>query len=253
MRSGARIRWMVWLVAALALRAAAQSAPAAAGSGTGSGTVLDSVVAVVNNYAILSSDVEDEVHLAALDPSHRDTDPASPVHALDELISRTLIQERMRQEGLQSATPTEAEVDARLGEIRRELPACLRANCATEQGWNAFLADHHLTAALVERYIRTRIEILSFIEERFRQGIQVTRPEVETYYRQTLLPQYAPGAAIPSLDSVAPRIEEILLQQQVNTLFDDWLRNLRRQGDVEILDPALESAVDATGAGEGSE
>jgi hypothetical protein len=38
---------------------------------------------------------------------------------------------------------------------------------------------------------------------------------------------------------VAPRIEEILLQQQVNTLFDDWLANLRKEGDVEVLDPSL--------------
>jgi hypothetical protein len=27
----------------------------------------------------------------------------------------------------------------------------------------------------------------------------------------------------------------------VNVLFDNWLKNLREQGDVEVLDPALES------------
>ena len=58
---------------------------------------------------------------------------------------------------------------------------------------------------------------------------------------ETLLPQYAAGEAIPPLDKVAPRIEEILLEQQVNVLFDDWLNNLRKQGDVEVLDPALGS------------
>jgi hypothetical protein len=48
---------------------------------------------------------------------------------------------------------------------------------------------------------------------------------------------------------VAPRIEEILLQKQVNALFDDWLRNLRKQGDIEVLDPELETPE--SGAGEG--
>ncbi len=57
-----------------------------------------------------------------------------------------------------------------------------------------------------------------------------------------------PGEAIPTLDQVAPRIEEILLQQQVNVLFDDWLKNLRKQGDVEVLDPALETTQPQTGA-----
>jgi adenosylmethionine-8-amino-7-oxononanoate aminotransferase len=44
---------------------------------------------------------------------------------------------------------------------------------------------------------------------------------------------------------VSPRIEEILLQQQVNLVFDEWLTNMRRQGDVEVLDSALVSAVSA--------
>ena len=48
---------------------------------------------------------------------------------------------------------------------------------------------------------------------------------------------------MPPLSDVAPRIEEILLEQQVTVLFDTWLDNLRKQGDVEILDPALETPV----------
>jgi hypothetical protein len=43
------------------------------------------------------------------------------------------------------------------------------------------------------------------------------------------------------LDQVAPRIQEILLEKQVNVLFDAWLTNLREQGDVEVLDTSLES------------
>ncbi len=87
-------------------------------------------------------------------------------------------------------------------------------------------------------YVRYRLEILSFIEQRFRQGIQISQQQIETYYHDTLLPQYAPGESIPPLDQVAPRIQEILLEQQVNVLFDNWLNNLRQQGDVEVLDPA---------------
>jgi hypothetical protein len=68
-----------------------------------------------------------------------------------------------------------------------------------------------------------------------------------------LTPQYAPGEPIPTLDKVSPRIEEILLQQKVNVLFDDWLENLRKQGNVEVLDPALESPDTQGGAGSGGE
>jgi hypothetical protein len=53
------------------------------------------------------------------------------------------------------------------------------------------------------------------------------------------MPQYAAGETVPPLDQVAPRIQEILLQQQVNQMFDNWLTDLRRQGDVEVLDSDL--------------
>jgi hypothetical protein len=132
-------------------------------------------------------------------------------------------------------------MDGRLAELRKELPACIRQNCASDAGWKAFLAAHGLTEERVETSLRYRVEILRFIEQRFRQGIRITPQQIETYYRQTLLPQYAKGEDIPPLDKVAPRIEEILLQQQVNVLFDDWLTNLRKQGEVEVLDPALET------------
>ncbi len=213
--------------------------------------VLDSVVAVVNNHAILSSDVDDEIRLSALE-SHGGAGTTSRARALDELISRVLIAQQMRREEIAAATPTHAEVQARLSEIRKELPECVRDNCGTQKGWEAFLAAHGLTDARVESYLRDRMEILRFIEQRFRQGIRVSPQQVEAYYRDTLLPQYAPGAPVPSLESLSPRIEEILLQQQVSALFEDWLKNLREQGDIEVLDPALETAA-ANAGGEGEE
>lgn len=207
--------------------------------------VLDHVVAVVNNQAILASDVDDEMRLALLDPGRGGLAVLTPKLALDQLISRALIQQQIRQEDVQAVEPSQAEVDARLAEIRKELPACVRLNCASEEGWKAFLAAHELTPGRVETYLRYRLEILRFIEERFRQGINISPEEIQTYYRETLLPQYAAGEAIPPLDKVSPRIEEILLERQVNVLFDDWLNNLRKQGDVEVLDPEY-GALDIT-------
>jgi hypothetical protein len=64
------------------------------------------------------------------------------------------------------------------------------------------------------------------------------------------VPQYAKGEAVPALTAVSPRIEEILLQRQVNLLFGSWLDNLRKQGNVEVLDPTLETAgAQADGSG----
>ncbi len=208
-------------------------------------TVLDRVVAVVNNRAILASDVASEQRFAVLDPERTNHNRLGPKRALQVLISRALIQQQIRQEDATASEPPSDEVDARLTELRKELPACVRANCATDAGWSVFLATNGLTAEQVESYLRLRLQVLHFIETRFSQGIRIAPHDIETYYRDTLLPQYAKGTAPPPLEKVSPRIEEILLQQQVNVMFGTWLDNLRKQGDVEVLDPSLESAADA--------
>lgn len=209
---------------------------------TATAVPLDSVVAVVNRQPILSSDVDDDIQLSVLDPVPGGQAEITRQAALDELISRALIQQQIRQEDLPAIQPTPAEVNARLGDIRKQLPVCVRAHCDTDEGWKAFLAAHNLTQARVRIYVRNRMEILRFIEQRFRQGIQISEQQVEAYYHDTLLPQYPVGESVPPLTQVTSRIQEILLEQQVNELFDNWLENLRTQGDVEILDPSLQPA-----------
>lgn len=211
---------------------------------------LDRVVAVVNRQTILASDLEDEMQLSVLDPSANTKEQETPQQALERLISRTLIEQQIQQDNLAEVEPTAGEIADRVQEIRTEMPACVRADCKSDAGWKTFLARHDLTTARVEKYIRNRLDILSFIEVRFRQGIRITPEEIETYYSGTLLPQYPAGQTPPPLQQVSSRIEEILLQQRVNALFDTWLANLRKQGQIQVLDPALETT--SAGANDGA-
>jgi hypothetical protein len=215
--------------------------------------VLDRVIAVVNRHAILATDIDDEMRLAVLDPGRAGLGVLTRARALDQVISRTLIQQQIHQEDAEAAQTPQAEVDARTAEIRKELPACVHLNCATDAGWKAFLAANGLTPERVDSYLRYRLQILRFIEDRFRQGIHISPEEIATYYHDTLIPQYAAGETIPPLGKVSPRIEEILLQQKVNVLFGDWLKSLREQGDVEVLDPSYEAPKNPDNAGRGNE
>jgi len=237
-----------WIAAvamgAVACAVSGQDAPLV-GAPASTPVVLDRVVAVVNNRAILWSDVTDALHLAALEPRRNDEEAPNARSALEQLISRMLIQQQIRQEDADAMEPAKKDVQDRLAELRKELPACVHMDCATDAGWKAFLEAHELTEQQAETYQRRRMEILAFIERRFRQGIRISQEEIEAYYRDSLLPQFAKGEKAPALKDVAPRIEEILLQQQVSAMFTAWLENLRKQGDVEILDPALEPAAAA--------
>ena len=229
------------LIAALAPAAAMLAAHGQTPPPASSSRVLDRVVAVVNNQAILWSDIANEVRFSILDPEADFAATLTPQTALQELISRTLIQQQVRQEDITASQPSSEDLQARLKEVRTELPACVRMNCATESGWQSFLSANGLTAGQVEAYLSLRLEMIRFIEIRFRQGIRISEQDIEAYYHTKLTPMYAPGTRVPPLSDVSQRIEEILLEQQVTVLFDAWLDNLRKQGDVEILDPALET------------
>jgi peptidyl-prolyl cis-trans isomerase SurA len=213
-------------------------------SQSGSPVELDRVIAVVNGHAILASELGDEIRMSAIEPESGEGARDTPPEALQRLIARTLVRQQIRQEDEQSLVPSPEEVSTRLAELRKRLPACVKANCETDSGWSAFLNEHGLSERDVRRYLRGRIELLRFIEQRFRQGTQISDGEIESYYKNTLLPQYPPGQPVPPLEQVSPRIEEILLQEHVTDLFTGWLDNLRTQGDIEILEPSLQSALD---------
>ena len=62
------------------------------------GIMLDRVIAIVNRQIILASDLEDELQISIIDPSRNLKEQETPQQALDRLISRTLIQQQIRQE-----------------------------------------------------------------------------------------------------------------------------------------------------------
>jgi peptidyl-prolyl cis-trans isomerase SurA len=85
---------------------------------------------------------------------------------------------------------------------------------------------------------KERMQILKFVEMRFRMGIRIEPAAIKTYYEKTMLPEYArQNATPPPLDDISERIQEVLLQQQVTKLLDDWLESLKAQGSVRMMKP----------------
>jgi peptidyl-prolyl cis-trans isomerase SurA len=249
---------MACAFAALASPAGAQTAPASAtAAATDSGqkpVVLDSVIAVINGDVLLESDLQQELAMATLQPFSLPPGKDLESRAAQRLINRVLILQQMKAQGMAIVIP-DAALQKDLDDLRRQLPACAAYHCQTEEGWAKFLADHNLTPSEVETRWRERMQILRFIDARFRAGVRISQVEIKEYYNKTLVPQLeAANSKAPALDSVSGRIEEVLLQQHVNSLLQDWLKSLRDQGNVLILDPALDIGnSDGDAAGEGGE
>jgi len=200
--------------------------------------VLDRVVADVDGQAILASDVDDEMRFSALLPGVEPAADNTPQRALNRVIDRTLIdQQRALQPGV--AVVSQKDVDQAIDTMRKQISAATNTDCESDAGWKAFLAQHGFTPNEVQDRMQERLAILKFIDVRFGVVVQVSNADVRNYYDQVLTPELKQSKQpLPDFRTAAPRIREILRQRQVSNLIDEWLKSLRAEGHVKILDAA---------------
>jgi peptidyl-prolyl cis-trans isomerase SurA len=214
---------------------AGQTTPQAGSAVPGAGVVLDRLIAVVNGDVILESDVDEERRFEEVQP-YRAAASSPREKIIERLVDRALV---LQQAALQpeDAVP-DRDLDAQLTTVRKDIPACKQYRCDTEEGWKKFLGEHGFTEEEFRARWLQRMQLLKFIEVRFRNGITISDDEIKAYYEKTMLPEYAKRSVTPPrLDTVSKRIEEVLLQQQVGALLEDWLKSLRAQGSVRIMTP----------------
>jgi peptidyl-prolyl cis-trans isomerase SurA len=211
-------------------------APAARGSDEVRGTTIDAVVAVVNGDVILESDVDEERRFEQIQPYRRIAAEFMREHAIQRLVDRTLIVQQAQLEPEDAISDT--ALDAQLVTLRKDIPECKDYQCETDAGWQRFLADRGFTVEEFRERWRQRMILLRFIEIRFRNGIRISNDDIKAYYEKTMLPEYAKQKVTPpKLETISNRIEEVLLQQQVSALLQDWLKSLRAQGSVRMITP----------------
>jgi peptidyl-prolyl cis-trans isomerase SurA len=218
--------------------AAPGSVPAVVSGGSAAaqpGVLLDRLVAVVNGDVILESDVDEERRFGEVQP-YRATAVSTRDQIIGRLIDRTLI---LQQAALQPEDAVaDSELDAQIDRLRKDIPACKEYHCETDEGWKRYLGDHGFTEVEFRARWLRRMQLLKFIEVRFRNGISISDAEIKDYYEKSMLPEYAKrNVTPPPLETIQRRIEEVLLQQQVGALLQDWLASLRAQGSVRIITP----------------
>lgn len=221
-------RWLGWLCALLLA-----AAPLRAGE------IIDRIVATVDNDVVLESDLDVALRFQALvkgtPAAHASA--AERAQEMQRLIDQSLLREQMSRASLPPAG--QDEISKAVADLRARIPGA-----ATPEGWQAALTAAGLSERDVEERVTAQIEISHFIDLRFRPGIRVDDTEVRKYYEETLLPELrAKGAAVPPLKDVSGKIQELLVEKSVNEQLDAWLKSLRSETRVRILDnPATAEA-----------
>lgn len=128
-----------------------------------------------------------------------------------------------------------AEVRQQILRIRSSVSANTSNNAEANREWQAALAQYGFTQAEVEEHIAHDLDVLRFVDRRFRPTIQIEPSDIERYYRETLMPQLQKaGAPDPPLAEVSAQIRELLTQKALDEQLNRWLQTLRQQGKIQM-------------------
>jgi hypothetical protein len=190
------------------------------------GVEIDRLIAAVNGTVIAEGDLELARSLNAITSSSGS--PQSDTRSGE--INRLIDQELMRQElkSFSGVREDEARVQARL--------KSLRDTYAEKGGIPAVLQRLGLQESELIAYLRLQSAILNFVNFRFRPFVSVSDEEIKTYYEGRLAAQLKKsGLELPALQQIAGKIEEILREEKINAMLDQWIREIRSNSRIEYF------------------
>ncbi len=176
----------------------------------------------------IESDIitESEVQELAAYQQLVDGKPQARSEIISELIDQWIVQGEAS--AAQYPQPLKTDVDGAVTQLQKQFGS------ATE--FQRRCAAAGISESSVRSILRRQIYLSRFLDFRFRPAAQVDSSQVQKYYEDNLVPKLkAKGEKIPALASVEPEIREVLVQQDIDTLSQQWLDDTRSGLTIDIL------------------
>jgi len=140
--------------------------------------------------------------------------PVEKRRAAQKLVELTLI--RIEMQNNKYPLPSEEEIQAALESVKKQRFA------GNQSAYMAALAKEKLAEADLKDSLQWQLAILSFIDFRFRPGVQIPEEEIREYF-QFDYPKEFGAKAKRFYNQARPEILELLTQQRIDNLLDRWL------------------------------
>ncbi|MET0624032.1 MAG: hypothetical protein ABW250_13695 [Pyrinomonadaceae bacterium] len=208
----------------------------------GGGEVVDRMVAVVNGGELIT--YSDLLWQLALQPGAQLESPRREDlrRALELLIDQRLVVQEA--EKLPHVHATEEEMKKAEAELVARFPSL--------QEFQSRLERTGLTAAQLREIIHERLDMVKYLDFRFRSFTVVTPQEVEAYYREVFVPRrrrQSPGAIVPELKAVYDDVQRELIERKVESETDAFLEDSRAAAQITFLDESLADGIQKPEAG----
>ena len=206
--------------------------------------VVDRMVAVVNKRVILQSELDQAARVEFLLQGKpiASLTQADTAAVLEQLIDRSLLDQQIVNSTMLDPSPE--EIAAKVREVRQNFSGSVGQD---DDRWKSTLVAYGLTAQDLEEQLSSQARILRFVDLRFRALVRVEKDDIETYYQEKFLPEVRKrNAAAPAMADVSDKIEQILVEQRIDSLLSDWLKTLRAQAHIETMLPASSAPAAGT-------
>ncbi|MEE8526633.1 MAG: hypothetical protein V3T72_22075, partial [Thermoanaerobaculia bacterium] len=197
---------------------AAPSEPAA-----GPMTLVDRIVAVVDEDPVFLSDVERIIGLGLAEPAAGETSAQLRRRVLDGLVDQRL---RFHEVERYDFGPLPLEqIEDRLEEIRSRFP--------DRQSFAARLSELGLSEPGLRHILTRQLRVLIYVQERLTPRVFVDPEDVRDYYDRVLRPRAeVEGIKLPPLEDERLEIRKILRDVRLNEQIEMWTEELRLEAEI---------------------
>jgi len=195
--------------------------------------IIDRIAVIVDKHVIKASDIERDLRSTQfLNRDPLDLSAQAKRKSAERLIDQSVIREEMEQGAYSQASAADLE-----GMWKRLLAE--RFGGSTTR-LRAELAKYGLTQEQLRTQLQWQLDVLKFIDQRFRPGVLVTDDEVKSYYDQHTAELKQQFPQVTTYAGMEPKILASLEGERLNQNFDQWIAEARKRARIEYRQGALQ-------------
>jgi hypothetical protein len=189
--------------------------------------IIDRVAVSVDNAVISESEILRQIRLTALfNDEPVVTTPEKKRETAQRLIEQMLIRREIATTRYLSEDP----------EAHKPAYQALLESIGGEAAYKARLDKYNVSDAEVRDALGWQATLLSFVQVRFRPGVQVQDSDIREYYDFEVATKPDP----PPFEEVREEIDTMLTEQRVNAALDRWLGQARTQTQIRYRTEVFE-------------
>lgn len=203
--------------------------------GIAAAEIVDRLAVTVGDAIITTQQIDVHLRTAAmLNGESIDTSATARRRAAQKLVELRLI--RSEIENNRYPSPSEAQVEEAFQMTLRQRFGGSRERLAT------VLRQYRLTEADLRLSLQSQLATLSFIDFRFRPGVQIAETDLRDYYEFEFPEVYRrqhPGSPVPDYDAARAMVLETMTQERIDNLLDRWLNQTETQVRIRWVEAAF--------------